>query len=57
MLLDMEKQYVVPQDTYVTVYKPLLVGVLQAYIQSSGTDTAMIVQMAIDPLVEAFTSQ
>ncbi|MBQ7891162.1 MAG: ABC transporter ATP-binding protein/permease [Erysipelotrichaceae bacterium] len=57
MLLDMETQYVIPQDTYISVYKPLLVGMLQAYIQTSGSDTAMIVEMAIDPLVESFTSQ
>ena len=57
LLNDMEKEYIIPKDTYIMIYKPLVTSMLQAYIQASGSDSAIIVEVAIEPFVTTFVAQ
>ena len=57
LLSEMEQEYIIPKDTYIMIYKPLVTSMLQAYIQTSGSDTAIIVEVAIEPFVTTFVAQ
>ena len=54
LLKDMETQYVIPKDTYLTVYRPLLVGMLQGYVSATG---GIVMEAAVEPFVGTFLSQ
>jgi len=61
ILTNLEKKYVIPADTFSTMYTELIKGFLQQYIMISAQDqaepSAMLVSSAVDGMVTAFVSQ
>ena len=58
ILTELETQYLIPKDTYVSIFEQLCKGVLNGYISSSqdGSPVVLAAQM-VDPLVETLNQQ
>ncbi len=56
LLQGLENAYVIPKDTYVEIYKPLISGVLQGYISMTGQTSAMINEQIIGAVVTQVVS-
>lgn len=61
LLSKLETQYVIPQDTFATMYTELIKGFLQQYITLTSVDkenpAAVLVSNAVDEMVDAFVNQ
>ncbi|MBQ8043011.1 MAG: ABC transporter ATP-binding protein/permease [Clostridia bacterium] len=61
LLGKLEADYVIPKETFATMYTQLITGFLQQYVtmmdKSSADPTAMLVKDAVDTMTAAFTTQ
>ncbi len=61
LLTELEKEYVIPKDTFTTMYSEIIKGFFKQYISmmdsTSEDPSAMLVKSAVDTIVAAFTSQ
>ena len=61
ILSDLEKEYIIPQDTFATMYTEIIKGFLQGYINMTATDktnpSAFLVADAVEGMVQSLTKQ
>ena len=61
LLGKLEADYVIPKETFATMYTQLITGFLQQYVtmmdKSSADPTAMLVKDGVDTMTAAFTTQ
>lgn len=61
LLANLEKEYIIPQDSFSSMYAELIKGFLTSYINMTATDktnpSTFIAKEAVDALVTTFTTQ
>lgn len=61
LLANLEKEYIIPQDTFSSMYAELIKGFLTSYINMTATDktnpSTFIAKEAVDTLVTTFSTQ
>ena len=56
ILQELEEQYVIPKDVYITTYSEIIKTFIKMYINLSGNDSAILATATVDTMVESLVS-
>ena len=56
LLQSLENEYMIPKEAYETVYKEIIKNFLKAYINLTGSDSAVITKTAVDTIVDTIVT-